>query len=176
MYKPKRHHSIAICMHVSTLQFILLFILILGYSGCTSNMEEDPEMMEEVADEAVLVADVVSVSVSTSRVFSVGIKSPDTGCDQYANWWEVITPQGVLLYRRILAHSHITEQPFVRSGGPVAIDETTEVYVRAHMHPTGYGGVAYKGSVGTGFTAFELDAEFASALATTEPLPVSCTN
>ena len=63
----------------------------------------------------------------------------------------------------------------MRSGGPVeGIDENTEVYIRAHMHPTGYGGTAYKGSLSAGFSAFELDAEFAEDLATADPLPTSC--
>ena len=69
-------------------------------------------MMEEAPTESDVLANIVSVDVSASFVFSVGIASPDTGCDQYANWWEVVTPGGTLLYRRILAHSHITEQPF----------------------------------------------------------------
>lgn len=131
--------------------------------------------MDEAPTEIMVLADIVSVEVSSSFVFSVGIQSPDTGCDQYANWWEVVTPDGTLLYRRILAHSHITEQPFVRSGGPVEeIDENTEVYIRAHMHPTGYGGAAYKGTVSSGFTPFALDEDFAEELASSDPLPTGC--
>ena len=131
--------------------------------------------MEEVApNEPGEVADIVSVAVSATLVFSVGIRSTETGCDLYANWWEIITPDGTLLYRRVLAHPHINEQPFVRSGGPVNLDENTEVYIRAHMHPTGYGGVAYRGSVSGGFTAFELEADFAAELAAEQPLPTGC--
>ncbi len=105
---------------------------------------------------------------------SVTIQSPDTGCEQYADWWEIISETGELLYRRILAHSHVTEQPFTRSGGPVPITETDTVYIRAHMHPGGYGGQVLKGSMATGFQPQVLSEDFASDLETLPPLPSSC--
>ena len=107
--------------------------------------------------------------------FSVTIASPDTGCDRYANWWEVITPEGELLYRRILIHSHVNEQPFTRSGGPVAIDAEQTVIVRAHMDPDGYGEQAFQGSVAEGLTAVDLEPQFAEELAQQDPLPSGCT-
>ena len=123
-------------------------------------------------------ADVVSVQVDGEPGvyrFSVGIESPDTGCDRYADWWEVVTPDGRLVHRRVLAHSHVQEQPFVRSGGPVEIDADTVVRVRAHLHPGGYGGVAWEGSVRAGFQPLEeLPATFAPDLARVEPRPPPC--
>lgn len=120
---------------------------------------------------------VTAVSVSGSSgaySFRVTIKSPDTGCDQYADWWEVLTPDGTLLYRRILGHSHVTEQPFTRSGGPVPIDENTEVIIRVHMNNLGFGTAAYKGNVSGGFAKTELEESFASDLDKQDPLPESC--
>ena len=106
------------------------------------------------------------------------VSSPDTGCDQYANWWEVLDESGNLLYRRILFHSHVDEQPFTRSGGPVAIDADTIVLVRAHMHlpdeSYGYGGATMKGSPVSGFEQVPLPADFASKLEQTPPLPDGC--
>jgi hypothetical protein len=122
-------------------------------------------------------ADVISVEVSGTENdyrFAVEIRSPDTGCEQYADWWEAVTEDGELIYRRILAHSHVNEQPFTRSGGPAAISADTIVIVRAHMHPDGYGGAAFKGSVQAGFEEIQLEADFAPELEFTDPLPDGC--
>jgi hypothetical protein len=122
-------------------------------------------------------ADVLSVAASGAEnayQFAVEIRSPDTGCEQYADWWEVVSEDGALIYRRILAHSHVTEQPFRRSGGPVAIRADTVVIVRAHMHPGGYGGAAFRGSVDGGFEALQLEPGFAEGLEHVDPLPSGC--
>jgi hypothetical protein len=122
-------------------------------------------------------ADVTAVEVSGepgSYTFSVRIESPDTGCDQYADWWEVISDDGSLLYRRILAHSHVDEQPFTRSGGPIQIDPDTTVWVRAHMNPGGYGGTMFMGSVESGFQREENPPLVAPELADEGPQPDGC--
>ena len=122
-------------------------------------------------------ADVVAVAASGSPgsyTFSVTVSSPDSGCEQFADWWEVLSEEGQLLYRRVLLHSHVGEQPFARSGGPVPIVAEQVVWVRAHMSVGGYGGTAFKGSVSSGFAAVELAADFAVELAWQEPLPQGC--
>lgn len=122
-------------------------------------------------------ADVTAVRVSGSSgayYFSVAIRSPDTGCARYADWWEVVGADERLLYRRVLLHSHSDEQPFERSGGPVPIQPDTTVWVRAHMNTTGYGGAAFEGSVKTGFAAAALPSQFAMAAAMQPPLPDGC--
>ena len=129
------------------------------------------------ATEQTVAADVVDVSTSGEPGdyrFSVTVESPDTGCDQYADWWEVLSTDGELLHRRILAHSHVNEQPFTRSGGPVAVDADETVIVRAHMNPTGYGGQAMRGSVDAGFQTAELPADFAADVEDQEPQPSGC--
>lgn len=123
------------------------------------------------------VADVLAVEATGepgAYRFEVRISSPDTGCDQYADWWEVLSEDGELLYRRILAHSHVDEQPFVRTGGPVAVEPDRVVWVRAHMNPGGYGGQAMRGSVAGGFEPAELDPGFAREVVEQEPLPEGC--
>lgn len=120
---------------------------------------------------------VLSVNTSGSEgayTFSVQVRSPDTGCDQYADWWEVIGEDGSLKYRRILLHSHVSEQPFTRSGGPVPIKADELVYVRAHMNNAGFGSQVISGTVGSGFKTDELETDFAKELAQQEPLPKDC--
>jgi hypothetical protein len=124
-----------------------------------------------------IVAYVRSVEVTgdeNAYQFSVEIRSPDTGCEQYADWWEVISEEGDLIYRRILTHSHASEQPFTRSGGLVEINADTIVIVRAHMHPEGYGGAAFRGSMQGGFEEIQLEADFAPDLEFVDPLPAGC--
>jgi len=115
------------------------------------------------------------VGSAQAYTFEVTLRSPDTGCEQYANWWEVVRPDGTLVYRRILAHSHPGEQPFARSGGPVAIAADDEVIVRGHMHPGGYGGAAFRGSAAGGFAVdVSVGASFAADLASAEPQSTGC--
>ncbi len=122
-------------------------------------------------------ANVLSVIVTGSEgnyTFKVKIHSPDKGCNQYADWWEVIDIQGKLLYRRILQHSHVGEQPFERSGGSVRISASREIYVRAHMNNTGYGGSVFGGSVARGLKSMDLKPGFAGELEKVSPLPDGC--
>ena len=122
-------------------------------------------------------AKIVSVTTSGSENkynFSVGISSPDKGCDQYANWWEVISEDGELIYRRILTHSHVNEQPFIRSGGDVSIKKDEIVIIRVHMNSSGYSLIAFRGSVTSGFNEFKTEENFAASLANQAPLPTGC--
>ncbi|MEL6870527.1 MAG: hypothetical protein AAFO81_12065 [Pseudomonadota bacterium] len=107
-------------------------------------------------------------------VFSVTIRSEDTGCDRYADWWEIVTEDGELLNRRILAHSHVTQQPFTRSGTAISLNKDATVIVRAHMQPDGYLPRAAKGTISDGFFPITLPATFSAALADVQPLPDDC--
>ena len=136
--------------------------------------EIEGEIVPEGED---LFANVVSVSAAgqvNQYQISVGISSPDTGCEQFADWWEVLAEDGELIYRRILLHSHVNEQPFTRSGGPVVIEEDTVVYIRAHMKNHGYGGNTMKGSVKSGFLLIENPPVFPDAIESEAPLPTGC--
>jgi hypothetical protein len=151
--------------------FCLIFIMPACSTGQESeNSEPEPEPAGEFAD-------IVSVEASGSSgdyTFEVGISSPDTGCEQYADWWEVVSEDEQLIYRRILAHSHVEEQPSERSGGAVEIDTGQTVWIRAHMNNSGYGGAVYKGSIDDGFEAAESDSSFAALLEQEPPQPDGC--
>jgi hypothetical protein len=135
-----------------------------------SNQELTPMSGQQLAN-------VLSVKVTGSPQayqFLVEISSPDKGCNQYADWWEVLSQNGDLIYRRILLHSHVDEQPFARSGGPVSIAPEAVVLVRAHMSPGGYGGSVLRGTVRDGFQPVEIAPEFASDLEHQAPQPEDC--
>lgn len=156
---------------------ILFFTISTIISACNSENSNDNDRDNDTIINTSEMASIVSVKTSGTENnynFSVGISSPDTGCKQYADWWEVITEDGTLLYRRILSHSHVNEQPFVRSGGPIAISASQIVIVRAHMNTSGYGTKTFIGSVNTGFTATTHDSKFAKNLASQSPLPNGC--
>ena len=147
-----------------------------GRAGGVGQGEATTEPSAAIAADAI-VADASSVQVSGdpgAYSFSVEVSSPDEGCEQYADWWEVVAEDGQLVYRRILDHSHVDEQPFVRSGGPVEIGADTVVWVRAHMHPGGYGGQALRGTARGGFEAVEMEAGFAAGLENEPPQPEGC--
>lgn len=80
--------------------------------------------------------------------FAVTVRHPDTGWEDYADGWDVVTPDGVVLkpdsdspFTRLLLHPHETEQPFTRSQQGIVIPPAvTQVLVRAHDLVDGFGG------------------------------------
>ncbi len=158
-------------------KIIIIFLCTMSIH-CSACSDDDKETSEtDTENNNTEMASITSVTTSGTEnnyTFNVGIKSPDLGCEQYADWWEIITEDGSLLYRRILAHSHVNEQPFIRSGGSVPIANDKIVIVRAHMNTSGYGETVFKGSIADGFTQQIVETSFASQLATTAPLPNGC--
>jgi hypothetical protein len=80
--------------------------------------------------------------------FHVTVQHPDSGWEDYADGWDVLTPNGSVLkpdpdspFTRLLLHPHENEQPFTRSqSGIVLPDGVTRVRVRTHDLVDGYGG------------------------------------
>ena len=140
-------------------------------SGCSSI--NTPKLLAQQNNSIAKVTDVEVAGEANNYTFAVTVSSPDTGCDRYADWWEVITPEGELIYRRVLLHTHVDEQPFERTGGTVAISPEREVIVRVHMSD-GYSNLAQQGTVASGFNEVTLPEGFAKDLATIEPLPENC--
>jgi hypothetical protein len=149
---------------------------------------EDPATGGEASTSAAPYAHVTAVTTSGSPAmydFDVSIESADIDCSQYADWWEVLSEDGALLYRRILEHSHTDENgtsdpdapgnTFTRDGGPVPVDAAAIVIVRAHMSNAGYNGRAMRGSAEAGFSdAPDLEPSFAAAVETEDPQPTGC--
>jgi len=81
----------------------------------------------------------VKVQCSGSCTFSVTLQHEDEGWDHYANQWDVMTLDGVLLGSRVLYHPHVNEQPFTRSLSGVKIPTGTKsVKIRAKDSVHGY--------------------------------------
>ena len=142
-------------------------------SGCSAFNKSQLSQLA-MANNNARVEKVETTGKANSYTFVVTVSSPDTGCNKYADWWEVISPEGKLLYRRVLLHSHVDEQPFTRTGGTVAIEPQQTVIVRVHMNSDGYSTIAQKGTVESGFNEITLDDDFALQLASVEPLPKNC--
>lgn len=97
-------------------------------------------------------ADVLSVravqAADGTWTFHVTVRHPDTGWEDYADGWDVVTPDGQVLkpdldskFTRTLLHPHVEEQPFTRSQSGITIPEgVTQVRVRAHDLVAGFGG------------------------------------
>ena len=135
------------------------------------NSEQDTLV---AVDSQAVVTNVTFSGQENNYTFQVTIESPDLGCNQYADWWEVFTPDSTLIYRRILAHSHVNEQPFTRSGGTVKISASQQIYVRAHMNNLGYGSLVFSGTVVEGLSPDTIAVNFAQGLRNVEPLPTNC--
>ena len=97
-------------------------------------------------------ADVLHVKAAQASdgtwTFHVTVQHPDTGWEDYADGWDVVTPDGTILkpdpdspFTRLLLHPHVDEQPFTRSQSGIIIPQgITQVRVQAHDLVDGYGG------------------------------------
>jgi hypothetical protein len=80
--------------------------------------------------------------------FTVTVYHPDTGWEDYANGWDLVTPDGSVIkhhpddpFTRTLQHPHENEQPFSRSqSGLILPGGVNQVTVRAHDLLDGFGG------------------------------------
>lgn len=119
----------------------------------TGSPTRNPTITNETSVGGRADADVTFVRAEYSQeqgawTFHVTVQHPDTGWDDYADGWDVFTPDGEVLkpnpqsqFTRTLLHPHVNEQPFTRSQSGIAIPEEVEqVHVRAHDLVHGFGG------------------------------------
>jgi hypothetical protein len=146
-----------------------------------ANTDSDSDLGDDsgaAADSWVDIVDVATTGNESAYTFEVTFHSSDIDCTQFADWWEVLTEDGALLYRRILAHPHTegkSGNPVMRSGGPVPVLSTDTVIVRGHMNNAGYIGTAMHGSVQDGFeSAPDIGPDFAADVEDDNPQPDAC--
>lgn len=151
-----------------SLIFLTLFI-----TACNSS--SDTTIKGETSEKAKAnITEVTAQGSSGNYTFYVTVASDETGCDQYADWWEVLNADGELIYRRVLLHSHPDDQPFTRSGSPVNIQSGDIVYIRAHMNNDSYSGDVFKGSISNGFLKIDTPPVFSDSIDEQQPLPDGC--
>ncbi len=98
-------------------------------------------------------ADVVAATARRTDAgiytFEATVASADTGWEKYADAWEVVAPDGVVLATRVLTHPHVDEQPFTRSQPGVAVPaDVATVTVRASDSVAGFCGSSVTVTVG----------------------------
>lgn len=120
------------------------------------------------------ITDVFVTGTPGAYTFAVTVGSPDTGCDSYVDWWEVVTLDGELIHRHTLFHSHVDEQPFTRAGGPIAIAADDEMVVRADMNSTGGAPTTLRLRAVGRQTPVELAPDFGAALESQQPQAPTC--
>lgn len=95
------------------------------------------------------IIDVKVINNQGSYRFDVTLEHGDTGWDHYADGWEVLTPDGGVLGKRVLAHPHVNEQPFTRSLSGVRIPQgIRSVMIRAHDSIHGYSSETFEVDLG----------------------------
>jgi hypothetical protein len=63
----------------------------------------------------------------------------DTGWEEYADAWRIVTVDGHVLATRVLYHPHVDEQPFTRSLNQVRLPPgLTTVFIEAHCKAHGW--------------------------------------
>ncbi len=78
-------------------------------------------------------------------IFRVELRHADTGWEHYANFWQVMGPDGKVLVDRVLHHPHVNEQPFTRSSSRVGIASSIKhVTIKAGDKPNGLNSEIYK--------------------------------
>ena len=131
---------------------LVLTMLLLGCNGGTTGATPTATPAPTQPAEGAGNADVLHVravqGAGGTWTFHVTVQHPDTGWEDYADGWDVVTPDGTVLkpnlddpFTRLLLHPHVDEQPFTRSQGSIVVPpDVTQVRVRAHDLVDGYGG------------------------------------
>jgi hypothetical protein len=87
-------------------------------------------------------------TVDGTWTFHVTVRHPDSGWEDYADGWDIVTADNIVVKRddddqfsRLLLHPHVDEQPFTRSQSGLKLPAgITHVTVRAHDLIDGNGG------------------------------------
>jgi len=112
-------------------------------------VQPSPEPVEPTSADADVLEVRAVLDEDGTWTFYVTVGHPDTGWDDYADGWDVVTENGDVLkqsdddvFTRLLLHPHENEQPFTRGQRGINVPESlTSLTVRAHDIVDGFGGI-----------------------------------
>lgn len=121
--------------------FTLLGLLLLGTLLYSQTLTVEADASDLDLDYA-HVLKVAARDRGESWQFDVTVRHGDDGWDHYADRWVVVDAQtGAEYGRRVLAHPHVSEQPFTRSQSGIRIPAGTKaVRIKAACQVHGFGG------------------------------------
>ena len=97
-----------------------------------------------LADDATIIGAEARASGGDWTV-SVTLRHGDTGWDDYADGWRVVSADGTVLGTRTLYHPHVDEQPFTRSLSGVSVPPgTLTIFIEARTNTDGWGAERYR--------------------------------
>ena len=135
---------------------------------------------------AVVLGVEVADQAASNTQLAITLKSPDQDCNQYADWWEILSQEGQLLHRQFITELHPYEQPFTVTNQSLSLSTDEKVVVRAHLKVTPdtenalgkpinpYADQAMVGSLKDGFKPVRLSSQWVASVAQQEPQPVAC--
>ncbi|UJB71243.1 ATP-binding protein [Acaryochloris sp. 'Moss Beach'] len=112
--------------------------------------------------------------------FKANLYGPTEGCNQYVDWWEILSEDQELLDRPHFDISHDDQQPFSSTSKPIQASDNQTLLIRAHLHledkdKSGYEArQAWKGTIKDGFEMIRLPEKYATDLAKADPQPKPC--
>ena len=101
-------------MLMKKLLVVSMGLVLLNGCGSTPAVKKSKNMTGYYAE--IVKVNASKASFGSSFSLDATVKSSDKNCDHYVNWWEAVSEDGKLLYRRTLGHPHSNEQPFNRGG------------------------------------------------------------
>jgi len=133
--------------YLSFITIVGLLITIVCQATFASDNPPAQTSIDRRADAGVIYVRAVQDGENT-WTFHVTVRHRDTGWEDFADGWDVLTPDGKVVkteltgqFTRVLLHPHVNEQPFTRSQSNIVIPSgIAKVRVRAHDLVDGFGG------------------------------------
>ena len=174
-------------------------------AGLTQILTLRAEQKNPALIEGAVVLDVDVTEDSGNYRFRVTLHSADTlqspdlfhipnrSCDQYINWWEILSEDvETLIHQEFMTSIHEDESSFSSTSSPLQLEPDQVFLIRAHQNTSrtkrdeltgaeksvsGYAAEqAFKGSIAKGFKTVRIPESLGKGLAQENPQPLVCDN